>query len=434
MNSSESSQKIRIAWFTPSKSANESLSEVFSAELLPILSETLEIKVFTDSFEPYENYSSAHYLTAVQAHQQNPFDLFIYQVENHTRSHFSRAHLGLIPGLVIFHHLNFVDYGAESFLNSPWTKVLPELMQTDINWPSRSNKYLPVGPFGNREAGYALQALFTNPQNLSEFKRSVIKDSISSQFNLEPKHLAFPVAIPKDIQFVTTFELASTAKPTIAERMPQLLKALQASPAWKLNWLIEFTEKKLAEALINEFQVESQVILTFGRTVKNWEKTLARSSVASHLLFSVYEQPCPYLGISMASSKVIIASDYGFLDTFPENLVYKIAPGVGETETLIVLLKEFVSNSELLLFKESYSYAEEHFSKELIATELSNLIYSNLSQYQNFYANWQEFSGHAKQALITDVASLMNQQMIGFSAKFSWDNTLKLQFQELGWI
>ncbi len=433
MNSSDVLKKMRIAWFTPSKSSTESISEIFSAELLPILSLNLEIKVFTDSFEPYENYPSAHYLTAVQEHQLNPFDLFIYQVENHTSSHFSRAHLGLIPGLVIFHHLNFVDYGAESFLNSPWTKVLPELKKPEIVWPSRSNKYLPVGPFGNREAGYALQALFTNPQNLSEYKRSMFVDSISRQCNLEPKHLAFPVTISSNQQVVKSLALASSAKPTIAERTPQLLKSLQANPDWKLNWLIEPTEKDLAESLIKEFRVESQVALSFGRTLKNWELILESSSVAMHLLFSVYEQPCPYLAVSMANSKVILASDYGLIDYLPENLIYKIAPGVEEVETLAQLLKEFQVNPKLLISPDVKNYATENFSKELIASELLQLITQNLPSYQTFYANWSDFSHDAKRNLINEVANLMNQQMKDFPTEFSWESTLKEQFKELAW-
>ena len=76
--------------------------------------------------------------------------------------------------------------------------------------------------------------------------------------------------------------------------------------------------------MIADFSLENRVELVIGRTPANWQQILAQAEIAIHLMFSVFEQPCPYLPLSMAAGKIVIVSDYAYSEVLPDGAVFKI--------------------------------------------------------------------------------------------------------------
>lgn len=419
----------RIAWFSPVDPLGETISGAFSLNILPKLQKYFDITVFVDRFEENTISSNNHYLQAAKLHRDNPFDLFVYQLENDPRLNFSRIHCGLIPGLTIFHHYNFINFGPEPILNSPWQKVVSRFLSKSEGWPERGAKFFQSGPQGIRESAWALQALFTNPINISDFNNSS-EVKISSKYGLAPLHLPFPAVSAAAKTKNTEFTLAYAGRPLIQDRTHKIFKALGGLKDIKLLWMISKEDESSAKELLEEFSVKATLI--DGRNAANWSQVVSNADIALHTQFTVFDQLSPYLQQSMISGKPVIVNDFGFADSLPDDLVFKLSVGQNEVAELRMLIMKLAGSDLSVLSKKISEYAERSFQSDSVAFDLFELITNNMPAYKAFYDDWREFSLLAKASLIKEADTDFERNLDLFSSGLNTNDILGESRKEFG--
>src|SRR5690606_23982396 len=121
----------------------ESPSAYFTSLVLPELENSFEIELFDSEEREVLGRRTKHFLKAAAIHAVSPFDLFFYQLENAKEAHFVRFHLGLQPGVVLFHDLFLSDEGPEPLLESHWRAVLAKYRGHTASWAERGSKPPP---------------------------------------------------------------------------------------------------------------------------------------------------------------------------------------------------------------------------------------------------------------------------------------------------
>ncbi len=99
----DSDSKLRIAWFSPTadeEGGAVSSSAYVTKQVLPYLEKDFEIHCFSGGGKGMPSFCRA-----LRFHDKQPYDVFVYQVEDSAASDFTRFHLMLVPGIVLFHDL-----------------------------------------------------------------------------------------------------------------------------------------------------------------------------------------------------------------------------------------------------------------------------------------------------------------------------------------
>ena len=135
--------RLRVAWFSTLNCGEKpggSACAYFSDEVLPHLAARFDIELFHAEFLEYRDLPTFHYLKAFERHKLNPFNLFLYQLEDSTDAHFVRAHLGLIPGAILFHDLLLYNHGPDPLRSSNWRSVVERFVGFSGGWPHPGKK------------------------------------------------------------------------------------------------------------------------------------------------------------------------------------------------------------------------------------------------------------------------------------------------------
>ena len=426
MNST--SGKPRIAWFSPlnfGPGTTPSLSAYFSEQLLPILQSHFDIELFVDGFSPYREFTTHHYLSAVTRHKERPFDLFFYQFEDTKAGAFIRLHLGLIPGLILFHDLLVTQDGPEPILNSSWESTIEMLVKNNRQWPSRTAEFPRERPFAVREVGYAASAIFTCPRMHQEYRtQQSARPRLSVLAQDQSWYLPFPVE-RNDPPFPKDFTVGFAGSPRIEHRSHKVLQALSNfSGSAKLVWMIEAHEEALAREMVTEFGVEN-VELVAGRSPQRWNSIQKDISVGLHPLFSVFGQAEPYLRISMAAGRPSITSDFGAAEYLPSDAVFKVRPGESEAFEICSVLEKLAPSDLRAWGKRGQSWASEENDRNKIASELATIFEKSIPAIKPALVEWQRLASDAGIQLIRESQNLLESE--------SWEKICTPVYQELGW-
>lgn len=438
-------KRLRIAWFsvlnTERSSAGESLSAYFTDCVLPFLQERFEIEVFHNSFEKYKGLPTFHYLQAAPRHAAYPYDIFFYQVEDKKENDFIRTHLGLIPGVVLFHDFVLSTDGPEPILNSPWQATLKKFQNLDLTWTDRGAQFLKEGQIAFREAGYTLVPLFSNSANCEQYK-SLIRQRLAGDETPSPAYIPIPVTDFKEsLSSMNTLQIAYCGTPFIKHRAHKLFPAIaKLDKPKKLHWLIAEDEVKRAEDLLNEFfgsAWQDFATLHLGRSPQRWRDIIKNCNVAAHPLFSVHGHPCPYLELSLAHNLPCLVTRFAYADTLPDALVYKIEAGVTEERQFFETLKHL---EETLGCKRDLSTsARELFSASAVAQDLAFVFEKNAAYLKDISQRWIALQKNAGRALLEEVRQSVcigveSCDLTGLSNPLSaWDTVFSPVMQELGW-
>jgi hypothetical protein len=284
---------LRIAWFSPyGKAAEEAGSRAaYSTRLLlPKIREQYAVDLFVDREELEDE--EYHFLTAISRHKTKPYDLFLYQLEDHPLATFVRLHLALKPGVVWFHDVNFTTFGPEPIINSPWRKVVEKFTDPNAEWPVRGDEFPQTGPFGAREAAYVQAALFADGLHHGQWKRrvlSLVAAPYSAYLPLPVEPFDPPLARSADPVFVYT------GSPRIEDRSPKILQAFaclsseknlsqKLSQKPKLHWLVAAGE--VAQARERVAQSGADVEIIPGRSPEKWRELIVGAALAVHTMRS----------------------------------------------------------------------------------------------------------------------------------------------------
>lgn len=402
-----SEQPYRIAWFSslPVDEETAALSSSYASRLLlPLLSQKFEIELFHDSFKPYENFKTFHYLKAVARHAEDPFDFFFYQLEDHPRSQFARVHSTIKPGIVWFHDYLFSSYGPEPILSSPWQNIATRFYNEQTSFPSRQAKAPQKGPQAFREGAFAGVALFSSACAIGDFiERRKEVPSITGA-TAPFYHLPLPVNCKKKKSEAPASSIAYCGNPGLEQRAHKVLVALSTlKKDFTFHWLLNSSELHSARELAAEAGIIEKVQFHEGRTADNWEKLLSCSSIAVHTWFTAFGHPGAYLPLSMAAGKAVITSSFGEPDLIPDNLVFKIRPGDTEATELKAVLSHLIDLDFNSAGGQVADYAGELHHPEVVATGLENVFRREHQSMSELNARWQRFEQAAANSLISDL-------------------------------
>jgi len=426
-------RKPRIAWFSPLPGGSTpvgSKASYTSACLLPFICESFEVELFHNEFRRYQNYPTHHYLSAFERHQQQPFDLFLYQVEDLPCANFVRAHLGLIPGVVWFHDLLFTTRCPDGLLHSPWEVTLQKFLGKDVAWPTEELWPDVSSPVDRRAASLALLPIFSNPWAHSEYLRS-IEQSFAETTNIRPHSYYLPIPAEPTKSFVQntgefTVGFAGTAR--IEARSHVLLQALSEvqSPV-KLLWLLDESERGPAQALCKEFSVNSVEFVT-KRSPERWQELLPRINLAIHTLFSVFGSTAPYLSLSLLAKLPAVTTRFGATELLPPGATTSIEPGDSEvTQLRTVIEKQLRESSPNEI---GYGYGCETFLTRDIAAELTTLLFRAQQPLSQALNRWTALESEARGALLRSIQGAR----AAHTTPPSDTDLLGKSFSELGWL
>jgi len=447
------SKKLRIAWFSPLNTTprlGSSVSAYFSDVTLPLLKEQFEIDLFHDSFTAYKDYATWHYLRAFKKHEEKPYDIFFYQIEDAKASAFVRMHCGLIPGVVLFHDLTLTQDAPVPILDSPWRDVLQKFQNPQAPWPARkkpepvkeknseqdkSKKPKTRDPLARREANYASMALFSSERDNEIFQREI--KSQKTALATDSFLLPFPVDFSalNNPEKENSTNIGFCGSPWIEHRAYKLLQALsEIDKPYKLHWLVSEKQKEKAQELLNEFSITSAEIHA-PRTPRNWQALTAEIDIAVHTHYSAYGQPGPYLPISLARGLPSIVSAFGATDCLSPEVVFKVAPGDTEARELHGVIDTLLNNTTSFNSATVLNYAKEQHDSKRVAAELSQVFSDWALVHKKSLKNWQSYENRAREEILTNaldtgwesLSTTAEQKLLLQSAG------LKAAFTDLGW-
>jgi|GEM_PF-872896 len=404
-------KRPRVAWFSPlsfTGEASDCVGAYVSDLLLPLLSKRFDVELFHDSFEKHPLLPTHHYLAAHALHRENPFDIFFYQVEDHRRADFVRIHLGLIPGIVLFHDFLIAGKTPETIVRSPWQEVIRHYQDSSIEWQPRSEDASISVPFALREAGLAVCTLFSSARDAGEYRRQV-KSQL--EMNSDKPSPGFLLPLPIDVNSIAR-KVSKHAKdspetivgfcgsPALESRAHKLLDALsQCGDKFKLIWLLDKSQETAACDLLSEFEIRS-FELYFGRSPKHWQRISAQLDLAVHTLFSVFGQPDPYLSISMSTGLGCIVTDFSTSHFLPDKAVFKVKPGDTESAQIREILLALKNEGGHRSFQAAIDYAREHHDHIQIANNLLMIFEDLTPMLAEVYSKWDALESSSRTWLL----------------------------------
>ncbi|MCB0328177.1 MAG: glycosyltransferase [Bdellovibrionales bacterium] len=403
-------RKVRIGWFSPvnlPEKTSSTLSAYTTDLLLPQLRNEFDITVFHSGFQQYQDYKTAHFLSAAEQHSRDPFDLFFYQLEDHPESNFIRQYCGVMPGAIWFHDFLFTSHGPEPILNSPFEDVIEHFNSDTCDFRERGHEYKERERSGIREAGLSVLRVFSREIAHSECKRRV-SSSLTFQ---EQENRILSAYLPVPIPDVSAplfdaedqFRILFCGSVQVEHRAHKLFQAIAAlDPSTPVVWLCSLAEQHAAEELIKEYGLSSVQLLP-ERSPKKWQQLVEERgwrSVAAHIHFSVYGQTAPYLQMSLAAGLPTLISDFGGAEFLPDSLTFKIEPGQTESSQIQIVLEELLSKRVHVDSSAAADFARENFSKEQIGRELSFMVRQALPVLSEMNARWGKLHRAARDEVL----------------------------------
>lgn len=405
----------RVAWFSlfPGVGREESKGAYASQLLLPLLGSRWELELFspTGYGENFQGYEIQHYLTAFRRDRESPFDLFLYNLEDHPECGGIRIHAALKPGATWFHDFVFSNFGPEPILNSSWRATVEKFYYPEIPWPQVGVEFKQRGPYGFREAGTAFLALFSHPWWHTEYERlvetSLARRELAGRSDLPVSvYLPLPATVGELVGDARRLEqrgdkmvVGLVGSPGIESRAEMVLEVLAQFPGAHLLWLIAPPERPRAQELC-ERHPTVRVDLRVGRSPLLWEATVRECDLALHLHYSVFGAPSPYLQISAVAGVPCVVSNFESGRSVPPHLVYALDPGEREGLELLQLLRAIESGEIPRENRELAAAAREIFDPHVVAEELVQWMTHHTPYLKERMARWAALELAARQNIL----------------------------------
>ena len=346
-----SQRSLRVAWFSSGESGSR--SAYLTTQLLPYLSQTHSIEVYTSTVGEFAAAGVEAYAheQAIESHQDWPFDLFVYNFEDAAKSEFVRRYAVRYPGIVLFHDVLFAPKHAEG-----------------------------RGMFPSGIAESAGCAVFFCERNTGEFLRRY-----STEVRAVAPHcytLGYPVVQNEGLHSLQSSKdkkaIAFCGSARLEHRAHLLLAAMQAmEEKCTLQWMLIDEEREEATKLLAEFPGVAVVFHT-QRTPALWQSLISECRLAVLTWVSAFGDPGPYLEICLMAGCPAIVSDFSSTAMYPNNAVWKVLPGVHEEQELARICALLIGDSAEQIRDEAQeaakAYAYEHYNAPNVAYEISLLM------------------------------------------------------------
>jgi hypothetical protein len=421
------SRNLRIAWFSPllkNIHGYPSLASYATKLLIPELKKHFSITIFTD--QPKEGVSRDgdidvyHYLRAYKIHEENPFQLFFYQIEDSKVTNFCRHHLGLIPGITWFHSYLLLNRPPEALSHTPWEEVIKWVkaksqqgatatseLPTETIWVDTNN------PMPSREFSLSFNPLFSQAWFVREYNRlnlDKLSDALDSNFISSATYLPLPVADNTgNLSFKPNtweFTIGLVGNPAPESRYFKILQAFAESEyTYKLIWFVSKECRDSADRLTNNFLAPNSaksISIVCYNTFSELKEWLKEVSLLFLLKFSVFGTRAPILQLAASQGVPLAITDFAEGEFFPTNLFFNIPLGDGEQQAISSAIAEVYSDSDNSIKRAKLqSYVKEEFALNVVAEQLKLYLLEQASLLSPLYATWFNITKRLKGELIT---------------------------------
>lgn len=427
----------KLGWFSPLSDDSAGLHgwspAAYTTKILaPFLVDHFQCTFFHERFTTpawcealtARGLQTQHFLTA--GLHWSDFDLFLYQLEDHRRTAFSRMHLGVVPGVVWFHDFLLTDDGPEPILNSPWERTFKiaetvaaaraepgSIIASQLPWAHPEDEFTRPRPYAVREAQIGGLPIFSSERDRDEYVRLNLGSLLGAESGRSVERSGL-VPIPVDPGlFDGTVRgkgggprvVAWCGAPGMERRSAVIAEAFgriagSDAPTVKGIWMLTSeSDRALANDMLLEFGAQDLVELRVGKSYDDWIALLSQVDLALHLHFSAYGHAGPALALSLATGTPVVVSDFGESDYLPDGAVLKVQPGIAEVGELFHILRTISDLPLSTLGARARVIAQERHHAGVVAAQLRSLLEQHRSELSDMQSRWKEVERCAREAL-----------------------------------
>ncbi len=410
---------MRIAWFSSILTSALLRSSEFSRTVLKYVPKDWDVEVFVDDVDLEElkekrlyDFKVFHYLRAYLRDKENPFDVFIYQLEDNELCSFCLQSLRVYGGISYMHDISFnrieMGYYKEDTTGDRLNEKMEELYGKNSvklgdvltkGWPIEA--YDRIYPSGRED--------WSNNTAIILFERrliEIIKDKVgaeviaSTNFSLEPygeekiessrERVREKLNLGEE-EFIVTFSGERPVEDRILETILGFKKFLvrflndnndSKYQLARLLWVVNSSEGlKVSKDIIKELRekkdkVVDYIILLRVTSVSELKDILLSSDsfvgLHSHEFHGVLL--CSYLSLSFGVPCVLSGIEDD--TTFPINVLSSINIASDESEALSNELYKLATSSKYHSFikKNSLDFAKNYSSPLFVIKDLESVF------------------------------------------------------------
>jgi hypothetical protein len=345
-------------------------SSEYTKEALNILSPNNNIELFVADEDldeinasSYQGVPVFHHHWLTRAHAREKFDLFVYQIENHSRAHFVKCCLSLWPGLTFFHDTNLnrvyfhalkhstggTDFNAE--MDRMFNKTSIRFGDWHVRgWPLEIlDSFYVRGDEEVKNAG----AIAVFSERMKDEIREISKSPIP--IRVAPRHISRAADMPQDKNPQNQYTIGIAGATTLEDRSLQILESLlyakKQSLDFQVHWFVhdEFEERQIEETIrlfiLNEESFKDLIKIVFVKDTLTVSCELKTTDVLISLTHSPRKGPPHTSLIAEEMGIPVITGETGpGLDILSER-VFKVGMGPGDRGQLNELLSYLVKNN-----------------------------------------------------------------------------------------
>lgn len=364
-------QRMRIAYFSPLNPRNTGISD-YSEELLPALSELVDIDIYVDGYTP----------SNPSIRERFPiFDILEYPERRHERSYAvnlyhmgnSIHHAGIFralmrwPGIVVLHdvilHHFFLEiseyYGNPSYyLREMAHAAGPRGIELGLS-ALRGEQPPPFFeyPLITRIANASLGLIVHN-----EYARQQVERQTDTTVATVPAHIIVPEPATLSDRLAARAELGITGDDVVfsafghatpSKRLDVALRSFARLhallPRTRFVIVGEVNPPRWLDSIIDELSLRPHVKLTGPVSFEAFQRFIVASDVGVNLRYPTAGETSASLLRLMAGGLPVIVSDAGSFSELPDNCCYKIPVDSMEEDRLLSVMKTLAIDEELRL-------------------------------------------------------------------------------------
>lgn len=422
----------RIAWFSrfnqDALPPSASSSAYFSDVVLPIVHSAFEVDLFGKEEGRLNDQKILHYVTAGSRHKENPYDLFFYQLEDSQECDFIKIHLGLIPGVTLFHDIVWSTDVPPPLTFSVWREFLKafNLGDNSVEIEKRKQPDFVAKPL--REILLSPVSLYTSPRKCSWARThaETCLARIPEFLGSDKIYLPYPVTVSRHINPVPSGDrqprVGIYGSPTVESRIEKILQSLRDFSI-ELVWLTSEREVLRAKRLATEYGLTNVKIIPED-SLNAWGKILPSLDFTFLPYFGEKGGLGPKIALSLAAGVPTIVSDTDENTYLPDSVVFKVTPGDQEVLAFREYLKSLLDLSprDLDILKANFrSYALENHAAEIVGRELCAVFTRAVTELKSLKSRWQEVTKKARADVVERNLADYDQSLVGST------------FDEMGW-
>lgn len=308
---------MRIAWFSPLNDRGLRRSALYSQEVLRHLPCDVELFLDDDELRFFEGkelpFPAFHFLRIAERDEAQPFDVFVYNIEDHPSTLFCKHAAALYPGIVVFHDLELSRMSPEK---DTVAKLLCEASVAIVK-----NAH---GLYDEQIQRSKVPAYVTaNPISTSMFpERGAAREKLQLKEG--------------------TFAICFTASVPLEDR---LFAVLDGAPQ-RTHWLLfSAHERRFAEQFLARRSANVELLDVF--TFDALRSILPAFDLLVAPKFDVRRDMSIALPLAWAAGVPTIGLDFGPATELPNDMMLRIHPGRGEAKELTLAIKAVSEDANL---------------------------------------------------------------------------------------